>query len=71
MVNKNVKGAKMMELKLVTKYPHKFNFAYLSTFFRVISLCLGGDDKNLGESSGREARVKMTRFNFLTHKCNF
>ena len=32
----------------------------------------GGDDKNLSESlATRGARLKMSRFNFLTSRCTF
>ena len=58
--NKNVKGAKAMGfIKNRDQNSHKFNFGHFFSSLSVISLCLGGDDKEqLGESFAWEASVK-------------
>ena len=64
-------------IKICDQYPRKFNFSHFFSSLRVISLCLGGDDKNpggMGEGGGGvdwKAWVKITGFNFLTRKFIF
>ena len=63
-----MKGAEMWFMKPCDQYLYKFNFGHFFSFLRALSLCLGGDDKNFGESFGWETLIKMTRFSFLTPK---